>query len=57
MFALAGKKKLFLLKIQVDSYNFYIDESEYDKLPYRPPKLREGNKLENYLCNKKVIGF
>ena len=23
-----------------------------NKLPYRPPKLREENKLESYLCNK-----
>ena len=41
MFAMAGKKKTLPLKIQDDSYNCYIDESEYEKqIALSPTKVK-----------------
>jgi len=48
---------LFPVKIQGDSYDFDIDESEYDnQIALSPTNVKgEGMKLKNYFCNKRVI--
>jgi len=48
---------LFPVKIQGDSYDFDIAESEYDnQIALSPTSVNgEGTELKNYVCNKKVI--
>jgi hypothetical protein len=52
------KKNRFLFKFS-DSYNFDIDESEYDnQIALSPTNVKGGGiKLKSYVCNKKKQAY